>query len=183
MVGTSRYCGPFVPISVHCVPTGHRSRLQNPLQRGWRAGGEQRGGGQPGVDIHWIDVGSGRATAKSNSWFLYRLIFGERDSGRFQVGIAPCVTASLHTVPLLFSAPSFPTFPFRHFEHDCCRVFIALVTIVSIKRNASLSSNDGSMAEGIYQRVVIFKNWCNLIPSFRLIWNFLEMFLCLNVRV
>lgn len=77
---------------VHCVPTGHRSQLQNPLQRGENEEEEREGeqrGGQSGVDIHWIDLGSGRATAKSNSWFLYRLIFGERDSGRFQVGIAP----------------------------------------------------------------------------------------------
>jgi len=32
-------------------------------------------------DIHRIDLG--RATARSNSWFLCRLIFGERDRGRF----------------------------------------------------------------------------------------------------
>lgn len=114
---------------VHRVPTGHRSRLRNPLQRGQEEEeGEQRGG-QPGVDIHWIDLGSGRATAKSNSWFLYRLIFGERDSERFQRSWnCSRVTASLHTVPLLFSAPSFPTFPFRRFEHDRCRAFIVLVT-------------------------------------------------------
>ena len=47
-------------------------------------GGKVRQGGHP-----WHRSGSTHATAKSNSWFLYRLIFGERDRGRFQLGIAP----------------------------------------------------------------------------------------------